>query len=132
MPPRDLIRYLITKRLVGNTIILMSLKNYFIDNISPSEIGRRYRVDKFVVRRWIDKCLKECGSHSMAADILSATFKHILELNPIVLPIGGKYYCLLCDEVLDSEVKALHHVKTEHRNLLDDIVSKLLWAGVRA
>lgn len=129
---KEIVRYLVKQRLLGDLRVLMAVKEYFVDSGSPSDVARKYGLGRYHVRGYVQRLLgKARNNHAFVADVISSTYKHICELNPIILPIGDRYYCMLCDEWFRSKYMAFSHLENVHGDLVTELVNKIVWAGVR-
>lgn len=118
-------KYLVIKRLVGDTITVLAVKEYLIDGLSPSTIGHRYRISKFRVRGYVQRVIDKAKSHYVAAAIVRAVFPYVMSLDPIILRIGDKCVCLLCDTQLrPGQVE--QHVRRKHKDVINNIISQIM------
>ena len=114
------LEYMVTKKLSGELKFLVALREYFINNESPSDIAVRLGVSKFVVRGWIQRVLEKCGgSHARARKVITAALPYVLRVDTIVLRVDGSVYCLVCGRKMKSEPGAIFsHIYNEHRDLV--------------
>lgn len=121
-----LVRFLVIKRLAGNSSTLMVVKEYFVDGVSPSSISYKYRVSKFRVRGYIQRVIEKTRNSYLASLIIKQVFPLILEVEPVVIKVNEKYVCLLCDQSFDSEVTAENHLRRKHEGHISKTVTEVL------
>ncbi len=120
-----IVKYLVAKRLTGDLITLLTVKEYLVDGLSPSTIGYKYKISKYRVRGYIQRVVDKAGSHVLATNVVKAVFNHILNLDPIVFKVGGRYVCLACDATLRaSELE--YHIRRKHRDLVARITHQIV------
>jgi len=124
-PITEITRYLVLKRLAGDAVAIMSIKEYLIDGLSPSTIGHKYGISKFRVRGYVQRVVDKARNHLVAESIVRAVFPYIMEVEPIVLRVRGKYVCLKCDQQLLKE-RVEHHIRKKHKDLLNATVQKIV------
>jgi len=122
-------KYLVIKRLAGDTITILAVKEYLVDNLSPSTIGHKYRISKFRVRGYVQRVMDKAKNHRVAAAIVKRVFPYVIDIDPIILRVSGKYLCLLCNQQLRHE-QVEHHIRRKHKDLVQTLVSQIV-SGVR-
>lgn len=125
-----LTRFLVVKRLAGNSSTLMAVKEYFVDGISPSSISYKYKVSKFRVRGYIQRVTEKTRNSYLASSVIKQVFPLILEIEPAVIKVNERYVCLLCDQSFVSEVTVENHLRKRHGEYIDKVVREVL-EGVR-
>ena len=118
-------RYLVIKKLAGDTLTILAIKEYLIDGLSPSTIGYKYKISKFRVRGYIQRIIDKARSHATAAAIVKAILPYVLSIDPIVLRVGNTYICLLCDMHLKSE-NVEHHIRRKHKDIVNSLVEQIV------
>jgi len=121
----SIIKYLVIKRLAGDTITILAVKEYLVDGASPSTIGYKYHVSKFRIRGYVQRVVDKAHSHAIAAAVVRATFPYIMGIDPIILKIGGKYVCILCDTQL-RQGQVEHHIRRKHKDIVNNITSQII------
>ena len=124
-PLTEITKYLVLKRLAGDIVAIMSIKEYLIDGLSPSTIGHKYNISKFRVRGYVQRVVDKARNHLIAESIVKAIFPYIIEVEPIVLKVRGRYVCLKCDQQLPKE-KVEHHIRKKHKDLLNSVVQEIV------
>ena len=122
---KDVIKYLVIRRLSNNIIPILSIKEYYIDDLSPSTIAHKYRISKTMVRGYLLRILDKAETHNLAYVVIKRTFNTIMNLNPIIFKFNHYYYCILCDEKFYSQEHATRHVWFRHRELVDELVDEV-------
>jgi len=118
-------KYLVIKKLAGDTLTILAIKEYLIDGLSPSTIGYKYKISKFRVRGYIQRIVDKARSHAAATAVVKAVLPYVLGIDPIILRIGNTYICLLCDTHLKSE-NVEHHIRRRHRDVVNSIVEQIV------
>ncbi len=118
-------RYLVVKRLAGDTVAIMSIKEYLVDGLSPSTIGHKYNISKFRVRGYVQRVMDKARNHRLAELIVKAVFPYVINVDPIILKVRGKYICLKCDQELTKE-RIEHHIRKKHKEFVNQVVSQIL------
>jgi len=118
-------KYLVTKRLAGDTITILSIKEYLIDGLSPSTIGHKYKISKFRVRGYVQRIIDKARSHYIAASIVKIVFPYVISVDPAVLKIGNRYVCLLCDTPLRAE-QVEQHIRRKHRDVINELTNYIV------
>ncbi|RLG79375.1 MAG: hypothetical protein DRO10_00050 [Thermoprotei archaeon] len=122
-------RYLVIKRLSGDTVTILAIKEYLIDGASPSTIGHKYGISKFRVRGYVQRVMDKARNHMTAAAIVSRVFPYVINIEPIILKVGNRYVCLKCDQQL-ARSQVEHHIRRKHKELVNELVSHIT-ASVR-
>lgn len=125
-PVVALVRFLVIKRLAGNSSTLMVIKEYFVDGVSPSSISYKYKVSKFRVRGYIQRVTEKTRNSYLASLIIKQVFPLILEIEPAVIKVNERYVCLLCDQSFNSEVTIENHLRRRHKEHVDKTVKEVL------
>ncbi len=121
-----IVRYFVIKRLSGDVITLLSVKEYLVDQRSPSEIGHKYRISKYKVRGYVQRVVEKAGSQRLATAIVERTWHLVYQVQPIVIRAGGRWVCLLCnEEVLKPEAHVRKHHKKEIEEAVNQVIGKL-------
>ena len=118
-------RYLVVKRLAGDTITILAVKEYLVDGLSPSTIGHKYRISKFRVRGYVQRVMDKARNHMIAASIVKRVFPYIMNIDPVILRVSGKYLCLICNQQLRPE-QIEHHIRRKHKDVVQDIVTQIV------
>ena len=118
-------RYLVIKRLAGDTITILSIKEYLVDGLSPSTIGHKYKISKFRVRGYVQRIIDKARSHHIASLIVKMVFPYIIGIDPAILKIGDRYVCLLCDAQLRAE-QIEHHIRRKHKDVINEITNYIV------
>lgn len=129
-PVVALVRFLVVKRLAGNSSTLMVVKEYFVDGVSPSSISYKYKVSKFRVRGYIQRVTEKTRNSYLASLVIKQVFPLILEIEPAVIKVNERHVCLLCDQSFSSEVTVENHLRRKHGEYIDKVVKDVL-EGVR-
>lgn len=119
-------RYLVIKRLAGNSLMIMVAKEYFVDGISPSTISYKYKVSKFRVRGYVQRVTEKVRNPYLASNIVKQIFPLILEVEPAVIKVGDRFICLLCDQSFNNEVTAENHIRRKHADYVDKAVKQIV------
>ncbi len=117
-------RYLVVKRLSGDAVTLLAIKEYLVDGLSPSTIGHKYRISKFRVRGYVQRVMDKARSHAAAASIVRRVFPYVINIEPIILRVGNRYICLKCDQQLTKE-QVEHHIRRKHKDLVNELVTQI-------
>ncbi len=125
-PVIALVRFLVIKRLVGNSSMLMAVKEYFVDGVSPSSISYKYKVSKFRVRGYIQRVTEKTRNSYLASSIIKQVFPLILEIEPAVIKVNEKYVCLLCDQSFDNEITVENHLRRKHEEHINKTIKEVL------
>lgn len=125
-PVVTLVKFLVTKRLAGNSSTLMVVKEYFVDGISPSSISYKYKISKFRVRGYIQRVTEKTRNSYLASLIIKQVFPAILEIEPAVIKVNERYVCLLCDRFFDNEVTIENHLRRKHEEHINKTVKYVL------
>ncbi len=123
-------RYLVVKRLAGDTVTILAVKEYLVDGLSPSTIGHKYRISKFRVRGYVQRVMDKARNHMLAASIVKRIFPYVIGIDPIILRIGGKYLCLLCNQELRPE-QVEHHIRRKHKDVVQGLVNQVIASARR-
>ena len=118
-------KYLVIKRLAGDTITILAIKEYLVDGLSPSTIGHKYRISKFRVRGYVQRVIDKARSHYIASSIVKAVFPYVMGLDPAILRVGDKYICLLCDTQLRA-TQVEQHLKRRHKDVINQVVHQII------
>ena len=125
---RELTEHLVLRALVGRLEDIEALKLYLLDGLSPSEVAARLpafgRYGKTVVRGRIRRAVEAAGSLRLAAYALRTAYPRLLEVRSAVVK-GSGYVCLLCGRRVE---RPLHHLRREHRDVVEGLVGELLEA----
>jgi len=119
-------RYLVLKKLVNDTTTLLAIKDYYVDGLSPSTIGYKYKISKFRVRGYIQRITDKTRNHLIATNIIRRVFPSIMNIEPVVIKVSNKYLCLLCDQTFSTELMAENHLKKKHKDLLNNVVNQIV------
>jgi len=122
---KGVIEYLVIRRLSNNIIPILSIKEYYIDDLSPSTIAHKYNVSKTMVKGYLERILNKTESHALAYEVIKRTFNTIMNLNPIIFKFNHYYYCILCDKKFYSQEHATRHVKYRHKELVGELVGEV-------
>lgn len=129
---REIVKYLVTHRLAGNSIILFSVRDYFVENLSPSDIAHRYRISKFKIRGYVGRVQSFVDNRFFVArEVIRRVFPLVMNYDPVILRLNGKCYCLLCDKCFsvnnweESAVLAMH-VRYRHRRHVEMCVDEIM------
>lgn len=122
-PLRAIVRYFVTKRLSGDVITLLSVKEYLVDQRSPSEIGHKYRISKYKVRGYVQRVVEKAGSQRLATAVVERTWRLIYQIQPIVIRAGGRWVCLLCNEEV---ARPEAHVRKQHKKEIEEAVNQVI------
>jgi len=125
-PVVALVKFLVIKRLAGNSSTLMVVKEYFVDGVSPSSISYKYKVSKFRVRGYIQRVTEKTRNPYLASLIIKQVFPLILEIEPVVIKVNERYVCLICDQSFGSEVTVENHLRRKHGEYINKIVREVL------
>ena len=120
----EVLAYLVAKKLSGELKTIVAIKEYYVNNASPSDIAAKLGVSKLRVRGWLQMVKEKCGnSHIRAQKVIAAALPYILRVSTIVLKVNGSAYCILCDLKMKAGPDVLYwHVKSKHRELVQEIV----------
>ncbi len=118
-------RYLVIKRLAGDTITILSIKEYLVDGLSPSTIGHKYKISKFRVRGYVQRIIDKARSHYVASLIVKMVFPYIIGIDPAVLKVGDRFICLLCDAQLRAE-QIEQHIRRKHKDVINEITNYIV------
>jgi len=118
-------KYLVIKKLAGDTLTILAIKEYLVDGLSPSTIGYKYKISKFRIRGYVQRIIDKARSHIAAAAIVKSVLPYVLNIDPIVLKVGSAYICLLCDAHLRSE-NVEYHIRRKHRDVINNLVEQIL------
>jgi hypothetical protein len=124
-------KYLIVKRLSGDIVTILAIKEYLVDGLSPSTIGHKYKISKFKVRGYVQRVVDKARNHRVAARIVEALFPHIIAIDPIMIRAGNRVICLLCDaavRVSDAEF----HIKRKHKELVNSLIKQVITRARRS
>ncbi len=119
-------RYLALKKLVNDNTTLLAVKDYYVDGLSPSTIGYKYKISKFRVRGYIQRITDKTRSHLIATNIIKKVFPLIMNIEPVVIKVSNKYLCLLCDQTFNTELMAENHLKKKHKDFFNNIVNQIV------
>jgi len=125
-PVIALVRFLVIKRLAGNSSMLMAVKEYFVDGVSPSSISYKYKVSKFRVRGYIQRVTEKTRNSYLASSIIKQVFPVILEVEPAVIKVNEKYVCLLCDQSFNNEITVENHLRRKHEEHINKTIKEVL------
>ncbi len=125
-PVIALVRFLVVKRLAGNSSMLMAVKEYFVDGVSPSSISYKYKVSKFRVRGYIQRVTEKTRNSYLASSIIKQVFPIILEIEPAVIKVNEKYVCLLCDQSFNNEITVENHLRRKHEEHINKTIKEVL------
>ncbi len=125
-PVTALVRFLVIKRLSGNSSTLMVAKEYFVDGVSPSSISYKYKISKFRVRGYIQRITEKTRNSYLASLIIKQVFPLVLEIEPAVIKVNEKYVCLLCDQSFHNEVTIENHLRRKHEEYINKTVKDVL------
>ncbi len=125
-PVIALVRFLVIKRLAGNSSMLMAVKEYFVDGVSPSSISYKYKVSKFRVRGYIQRVTEKTRNSYLASSIIKQVFPLILEIEPAVIKVNEKYVCLLCDQSFSNEITVENHLRRKHEEHINKAIKEVL------
>jgi hypothetical protein len=125
-PVIALVRFLVIKRLAGNSSMLMAVKEYFVDGVSPSSISYKYKVSKFRVRGYIQRVTEKTRNSYLASSIIKQVFPLILEIEPAVIKVNEKYVCLLCDQSFNNEITVENHLRRKHEEHINKAIKEVL------
>ena len=117
-------RYLVIKRLSGDAVTILAIKEYLIDGSSPSTIGHKYGISKFRVRGYVQRVMDKARNHMTAAAIVRRVFPYVINIDPIILKVGNRYVCLRCDQQL-TKSQIEHHIRRKHKDLVNEHVSRI-------
>jgi hypothetical protein len=118
-------RYMVIKKLAGDVIAIMAIKEYLVDGLSPSTIGHKYNISKFRVRGYVQRIMDKARNHIVAESIVKMIFPYILNIEPIVLKVRGRYICLKCDQQL-TKARIEHHIRKKHKELVNQLVAQIV------
>ncbi|MEO3993352.1 MAG: C2H2-type zinc finger protein [Desulfurococcaceae archaeon TW002] len=125
-PVVALVRFLVVKRLAGNSSTLMVTKEYFVDGVSPSSISYKYKISKFRVRGYIQRVTEKTRNSYLASLIIKQVFPLVLEIEPAVIKVNERYVCLLCDQSFNNEVTIENHLRRKHEEYINKTVKEIL------
>ncbi|RLG88880.1 MAG: hypothetical protein DRO18_00525 [Thermoprotei archaeon] len=123
---RAVIEYLVLRRLISDVTTILILKEYFVDGESPSDISRKYGISAHTVRGYVERLIEKAGSHHIIPTLIKISLPYIMNLDPMVIVVSGKYYCLECDLTLKSKQSAINHVRRHHKERLERLVNDML------
>jgi len=106
--------------------MLMAVKEYFVDGVSPSSISYKYKVSKFRVRGYIQRVTEKTRNSYLASSIIKQVFPIILEIEPAVIKVNEKYVCLLCDQSFNNEITVENHLRRKHEEHINKTIKEVL------
>ena len=121
---RGVVRYLVTKRLAGDVRVLLAVKEAVVDWRSPSEVGRKFGMSKYMVRGYVQRVEEKAGGHRLATLIVERAWREIYRLEPVVVRVGCCWVCLICNEVIAES--PLVHIRRYHSELVEQAVDTVL------
>ncbi len=112
----QLIQYMLMKRLTGRSEVVIAIIDYYVNGASPSDIGAKLRVSRLKVRGWIQRVAEKCNySHSVAARVAGRVAAAVMEVDPIIVRVGGRALCTICGAALRDDERALRrHILRQH------------------
>ena len=119
-------RYLVIKRLAGNSSMIMAVKEYFVDGVSPSTISYKYKISKFRVRGYVQRVTEKLRNPYLTSNVVRQIFPVILEVEPAVIKVGDRFICLLCDQTFTSEVTVENHIRRKHADYVNEVVEQIV------
>jgi len=128
---QNLVRYFVCRRLSGDLIRLKAMYDYFVNNLSPSEIAGKYGIHKTVVSGMVRRVIELAGKEWIARWVLRILYRRLLGVDPIVVVVksmrGSTYYCLICSKAVRDP---FIHVRTKHKDIVGGVLRAVL-DGVR-
>jgi hypothetical protein len=120
----------VVKRLAGDGVSVLALRDYFVEGLSPSDICRRYGVRPTVLRGWISRAYEKFYRPSPSAQraiayVLGSCWGYVLRVDPIVVHGNGRSFCLVCGRVLNSK-DVIAHVTRKHEDLIKQVLDSVL------
>ena len=127
---KDVVIYLLSKKLSGDEKALKSIKMYLIDNISPSEIESRLKISRHVVRGYASRVYERADGNGLRrkfiAKVLPKIFKHVDEVNEVIYVKERRFYrCKLCGKLV-ARYGLTQHLVIKHKNIAEPIINKIL------
>ncbi len=123
---KDIVEYLVLRRLISDITTVLLLKEYFVDGNSPSDISRKYSISAHTVRGYVERLIEKAGSPHIIPGIIKRVLPYIMNIEPLIIIVSGKYYCLECEITLSNKQAAINHIKRRHRDKLNRIVNEVL------
>jgi len=126
----DLTEYVVIQSFLEPRLI-DALYDYFVNNVSPSDISEMYKIPKYLIRRHIQYVYSKINMRGVSA---SRLFKYVVDALkrveiPQVFEHRGTYaVCRLCGSrisSINSYSLWLHLIKA-HRDAVDSIVDDVL------
>lgn len=111
-------------------ICLKACYQYYILNISPSDIAHIHSCNKFVIR----ECISRVRTNSSRTKVneLIKELNRIGDLKLIdMFRDGYKYKCMWCGTKFHSKTTIAKHIVRFHLNELKELINKVLTAGIQ-
>jgi len=128
MKPRIVLvlKYLVTQALAGNMHVVDGLYDYFVNRMSPSEIGTKYGFTRHQVRGWVQRIMEKVASYERARVMIKHLVPHVKKIKPIVKKVSDdEVQCTLCGERMHRSL-ARDHVERYHRELVTEYVFAII------
>lgn len=120
----EALKYLVVKVLAGDLVTLHALKEYLVDEKSPSVLSHKYRIGKFKLRGYIQRVIEKAGNHRIAQYVVKTTYSSLSTLSPVVVKVSGGYYCTVCERMITMNPE--RHIRLEHRDLVIRIIGECI------
>lgn len=118
-------RYMVMKRLCGDLIALLAIKEYLLDGVSPSIIAYKYKVSKFKVRGYIQRIIDKAGNYRLATRMVETLYPHVMSIDPVMLRAGNRLLCTICNIPIRSS-DAEFHLRRKHKELVNSLTSNVV------
>jgi len=126
VPPRKLkeaLENLVITCLEGEVRKIEALKLYLIDNLSPSEISGRLKMNKNTLKNYVGRMSSLYGSNVLSV-VIEECYEVFLTIKPIVVWNGKEWLCLACNRRA-ALIYTYNHIKVKHRDLVEAYIEKL-------
>lgn len=118
------VKYIIRLCIV-NKVGCQSIYEYFCNNESPSDIARKLKVSKHMVRGYIQRAEK--GFREMVVAGIDVC-RNIYNINSMFhVEVGdGWIRCPLCGEKIYSKEALMAHIRIKHKDVVDLIIKNII------
>jgi len=121
---RDALLLLVRWRLAGYSYRLTAAYQYFVENRSPSELAKEYRVTRNALVGYLARLALANGDYisqryAGIGRLLRAVYPVLCEVEPVFTAVDGVYICTLCGKRVRSS--PLAHLEREHRREVEKV-----------